>query len=124
MTSGAAANGEPWQHYDLGHGWCTYNFFEQCPHRMACARCDFYEPKESAKAQALQANSSISRMLATIPLTDAEKAAVHDDQQALERLLVRLANTPTPAGPTPNDLSSRRSRIPMHPVVRSTSQPE
>jgi len=82
VTSGAAANGEPWQHYDLGHGWCTYNFFEQCPHRMACARCDFYEPKESAKAQALQANSSISRMLATIPLTDAEKAAVHDDQQS------------------------------------------
>jgi hypothetical protein len=42
VTSGAAAAGEPWQHYDLGHGYCSYSFFEQCPHRMACARCDFY----------------------------------------------------------------------------------
>jgi len=50
---GAAATGEPWQHYDLGHGWCTYSFFEQCPHRMACARCDFYTPKGSTKAQLL-----------------------------------------------------------------------
>ena len=49
VTSGAAAAGEPWQHYDLGHGWCTYSFFEQCPHRMACARCDFYTPKDSTK---------------------------------------------------------------------------
>jgi hypothetical protein len=42
ITSGAAAAGEPWQHYDLGHGYCTYTFFEQCPHRMACARCGFF----------------------------------------------------------------------------------
>ena len=56
VTSGAAAAGEPWQHYDLGHGWCTYSFFEQCPHRMACARCDFYTPKDSTKAQLLEAS--------------------------------------------------------------------
>lgn len=40
VTSGAAANDEPWQYYDLGHRYCTYTFFEQCPHKMACARCD------------------------------------------------------------------------------------
>jgi len=51
VASGAAAAGEPWQYYDLGHGWCTYTSFEQCPHRMACARCDFYTPKGSSKAQ-------------------------------------------------------------------------
>jgi hypothetical protein len=45
VASGAAASGEPWQHYDLGHGYCGYTFFEQCQHRMACARCDFYTPK-------------------------------------------------------------------------------
>ena len=117
VTSGAAANGEPWQHYDLGHGWCTYDFFEQCPHRMACARCDFYEPKESARAQALQANTSLTRMLATIPLTDDERAAAEDDQRALRRLLDRLGDTPTPAGPTPNDLgASARQRLPIRPV--------
>jgi integrase len=43
--NGAAAAGEPWQYYDLGHGYCSYTFFEQCPHRMACAKCDFYTPK-------------------------------------------------------------------------------
>ncbi|MFG2951926.1 hypothetical protein [Streptomyces adustus] len=50
VTSGAAADGEPWQYYDLGHGWCTYSFFEQCQHRMTCARCDFYIPKNSSRA--------------------------------------------------------------------------
>ncbi len=67
VTSGAAAAGEPWQHYDLGHGWCTYSFFEQCPHRMACARCDFYTPKDSTKAQLLEAKDNLQRMLATHP---------------------------------------------------------
>jgi hypothetical protein len=45
VASGAAASGEPWQHYDLGPGYCGYTFFERCQHRMACARCDFYTPK-------------------------------------------------------------------------------
>ncbi|OMI37831.1 hypothetical protein [Streptomyces sparsogenes] len=27
-TSGSTAAVEPWQHYDLGHGYCTYTFFE------------------------------------------------------------------------------------------------
>ncbi len=46
VQSGAVASGAPWQYFDLGHGFCTYSFFEQCPHRMACARCDFYLPKD------------------------------------------------------------------------------
>lgn len=37
-----AAAGEPWSFYDLGHGLCAYEFFDQCAHRMAFARCDFY----------------------------------------------------------------------------------
>lgn len=41
VVNGAAASGQPWQYYDLGHAFCTCSFFEQCPHRMACARCDF-----------------------------------------------------------------------------------
>ncbi|MFG3024487.1 tyrosine-type recombinase/integrase [Streptomyces sp. NPDC048254] len=104
VTSGAAAAGEPWQHYDLGHGYCTYTFFEQCPHRMACARCDFYMPKESSKAQLLEAKNNLQRMRATIPLTDEELAAVDDGRVALDRLLERLANVPTPSGSTPRPL--------------------
>jgi integrase len=104
VTAGAAAAGQPWQHYDLGHGWCSYTFFEQCQHRMACARCDFYTPKGSARAQLLEANASLQRMLAEIPLTDDERAAVDDDRAELARLLDRLADTPTPAGPTPRQI--------------------
>ena len=105
-TSGAAAAGEPWQHYDLGHGFCSYTFFEQCPHRMACARCDFYIPKESSKSQLLQAKSNLQRMLVSIPLTDDEQAAVEDGQAALDQLLQRLADVPTPAGTTPRQLTA------------------
>jgi hypothetical protein len=104
VASGAAASGEPWQHYDLGHGYCTYTFFEQCPHRMACARCDFYTPKDSAKAQLLEAKANLQKMTAAIPLTDDERAAVEDGQAAINRLLGSLADTPTPAGPTPRQL--------------------
>jgi len=106
ITSGAAATGEHWQYYDLGHGYCTYTFFEQCPHRMACARCDFYTPKHSSKAQLLEAKDNLQRMLTSIPLTDDERAAVDDGQAALDRLLERLADVPTPAGPTPRQLGA------------------
>lgn len=104
VASGDATDGTPWQHYDLGHGWCSYNFFEQCPHRMACAKCDFYTPKNSTKAQILEAKDNLQRMLAAIPLTEDEQAAVEDGQDALGRLLERLADTPTPAGPTPQQI--------------------
>jgi hypothetical protein len=96
VTSGTAAQGQPWQHYDLGHGWCSYSFFEQCPHRMACARCDFYTPKDSSKAQLLEASGNLQRMLATIPLTDDERAAVDDGHTAVTALLERLTDNPHP----------------------------
>ncbi|MEB3704738.1 tyrosine-type recombinase/integrase, partial [Escherichia coli] len=38
ISSGQMQKGEPWRYYDLGHGLCSYDFFEQCPHRMACAK--------------------------------------------------------------------------------------
>ena len=107
VLSGAAAAGAPWQHYDLGHGWCSYSFFEQCPHRMACAKCDFYIPKPSAKAQLLEAHEGMDHRLAVIPLTDDERAAVEGDRAAVVALVARLADTPTPAGPTPRDIAAR-----------------
>ena len=117
VTSGAAAAGEPWQHYDLGHGWCNYSFFEQCPHRMACARCDFYTPKGSTKAQLLEARDNLQRMLASIPLTDDERAAVDDGHAAVTALLDRLADVPTPAGPTPRELGTPAT-VTMLPIVQ------
>jgi len=115
VTSGAAASGQPWQYYDLGHGYCTYSFFEQCPHRMACARCDFYTPKDSSKAQLLEAKENLQRMLASVPLTDDEQAAVDDGQAALDRLLERLIDVPTPDGATPREIgvSATATQLPI-----------
>ncbi|MFD7665665.1 hypothetical protein [Streptomyces sp. NPDC059788] len=118
LTSGAAATGEPWQYYDLGHGPCSYSFFEQCRHRMACARCDVYTPEESTKAQLGEAKANLQRMLVSIPLTEEERAAVDDGQSALDRLLERLVEPATPAGPTPSELRAEPGR-PLPLTVRS-----
>ncbi|MGW0803622.1 tyrosine-type recombinase/integrase [Nonomuraea sp. NPDC002799] len=117
VTSGAAATGEPWQYYDLGHGLCSYTFFEQCPHRMACAKCDFYAPKDSSKAQLLEAKDNLQRMLAAIPLTDDERAAVDDGKAALDKLLERLADVPTPAGPTPRQIGAPAGTV-LLPIIQ------
>jgi integrase len=89
VETGAAAAGTPWQYFDLGHGYCSYSFFEQCPHRMACARCDFYMPKSSTQLQLLEAKTHLQRMALTIPLTEDERAAVEDGADAVTRLLAR-----------------------------------
>jgi integrase len=106
ITNGHAAQGGPFEFYDLGHGYCSYSFFEQCPHRMACARCDFYLPKPSSEAQLLEAKDGLQRMLVEIPLTDEERAAVEGDQTAVGRLIDLLADTPTPAGHTPRQIGA------------------
>ena len=85
VRSGTAAAGASWQYFDLGHGFCTYSFFDQCPHRMACARCDFYLPKDSTKAQLLEAHGEPAADAVGIPLTDDERAAVEDGTAAVER---------------------------------------
>lgn len=121
VTAGAPGHGQPWQHYDLGHGWCSYSFFEQCRHRMACARCDFYAPKGSTKAQLLEAKNNLQRMLAAIPLTDDERAAVDDGRTAVEALLARLADVPTPAGPTPHQIGVPPT-VTLLPIVQVTQR--
>ena len=92
---------EPWKFYDLGHGYCTYDFFEQCPHRMACAKCTFYMPKSSSQSQLLEGKSNLLRLRQEIPLTEAELEAVDDGVEAMNRLMQRLADVATPGGRTP-----------------------
>ena len=104
VAAGQAAAGESWHYYDLGHGHCSYTFFEQCPHRMARVCCDFYIPKASSKGQLLEAKDNLQRMLATIPLSDDERAAVDEGKTALDSLLERLIDVPTPTGATPREL--------------------
>jgi hypothetical protein len=105
IMSGKAAD-RPWKFYDLGHGYCTYDFFDQCPHRMACAKCSFYLPKGSTRAQLLEGKTNLLRMRQEIPLKEVELAAIDDGVAAFEKLLVHLADVPTPAGPTPRQLQT------------------
>ena len=105
VRNGTAASGEPWRFYDLGHGFCTYDFFDQCPHRMACAKCAFYVPRESTRAQAVEAKVNLVRMLQEIPLLDEERAAVEDGVAAMTKLANGLRDVATPDGRTPAEIA-------------------
>jgi integrase len=95
VRKGLAAQ-ESWKFFDLGHGYCTYDFFDQCLHRMACAQCSFYVAKESTRAQMLEAKTNLLRMRQEIPLSEPELAAVVDGLAAYEKLIANLRDVPTP----------------------------
>ena len=101
----AVGKGQCW-HLAGGLPYCTYTFFEQCPHRLAAARCDFFLPKASSRAQLREAQVNLQRMRLEIPLTESERAAVEEGAAAVEQLIERLADTPTPAGPTLRQLQA------------------
>ncbi|WP_123969995.1 hypothetical protein [Streptomyces sp. TLI_185] len=45
-------------------------------------------------------------MAVSIPLTEDEQAALTDGKAAIDQLLNRLADTPTPTGPTPQKITA------------------
>ncbi|WP_312042788.1 integrase [Erwinia sp.] len=96
ISAGQIHQGKPWRYYDLGHGLCSYDFFEQCPHRMACAKCSFYLPKSSSAAQYIEGRQNLLKLMQEIPLTDDEQAAVENDIGAMDNLLDKLRNIETP----------------------------
>ncbi|WP_293988521.1 hypothetical protein [Streptomyces sp.] len=61
-------------------------------------------------------------MLANIPLTDDERAAVDDGQAALGQLLERLTDVPAPAGPTPRQIGTPATAT-LLPIVDVTRRP-
>lgn len=101
--------GLPYAFYDLGNSYCTNPFWSTCPHRMACAGCDFNLPKESARAQALESKASIRRYLEEVPLSADERGIVEGDLVKLDSLVRKLANVPCLDGRTPAELSRRAS---------------
>ena len=80
-------------------------FFDQCPHRMACAKCAFYRPKDSAKPLLIEGKSGLLRLKQEIPLSEADVAAVDDGVVTFDTLLSHLADVATPAGLTPRQLA-------------------
>ena len=66
----------------------------------------------------LEAKANLLRMKQDIPLSEEEQAAVDDGLVALEKLCEKLADVPTPAGPTPRELNARGTRmLPMFNVA-------
>jgi integrase len=108
VLSGAAARGEVWKYYDLGHGYCTNTFWAECKHRMACARCPFYRPKSATLDQLLEGKANLVRMLEYVKLTEDEHLLVTEGIQLHQTLIERLADLPTPVGPTPRELENTR----------------
>lgn len=104
IRNGAAANGEPWKYFDLGHGLCKLSEWSSCKHRMACAKCDYFEPKDSMKVQLLEANGNLSKMLEFVTLGEDERKLVEQGLNINHELLSRLQTVPTPSGPTPEQL--------------------
>jgi hypothetical protein len=107
ILSGAATAGEqPWKYYDLGDGYCTYDFFAKCPHRLACARCPYYLPKQSSAGQLLSVKDGVEQMLerSPSPTTNAppSKATVTRSPRwpnAAPRSPPRQASHPNSSGP-------------------------
>lgn len=122
VLSGAAASGQPWKYYDLGEGYCTYDFFAKCPHRLACARCPFYLPKHSHAGQLLAVKDGIDQMLEQVDLTEDERQALQGDRDAVAALAKRLSDIPTPAGPTPNQLGTDSAFISLTTLRDSLSE--
>lgn len=115
INKGMVTEEHPLLYYDLGHGFCTYDFFDQCPHRMACARCSYYRPLDKMRKDWDSAKSKMEQYLQEIPLTDSERLAVTGDLDAVQGLYASLVDVATPAGPTPRQLSTDHSN-PIIPI--------
>jgi integrase len=123
IKHGAGVSGQPWRYYDLGHGLCTYDFFDTCPHRMACAKCSFSIPKGSSLEQVMEGKANLLRMKQELSLTEEEVAAVDDGLAALATLQQKLADIPTPAGPTPRQLAGSLQQTAFISVQRVQRKP-
>lgn len=95
---------EPYAFYDLGDSYCTNPFWSGCPHRMACAGCDFNLPKASAHAHALESKASIRRYLEEVPLSADERSIVEGDAAKIEGFISKLNHVATPDGRTPDEI--------------------
>jgi hypothetical protein len=105
ITNGAAARGEPWKYHKLGDdGYCVYDFFDQCLHKMACPHCPFYHPNSIVLQKLQQHKTSWQKMLIEIELTEDERSVVEEEVQSLERLCEKLVDVKTPGGATPRQL--------------------
>lgn len=80
------------------------------------------EPCATTGSAAPESPGSTGKMRTAIPLTDDEQAAVDDGSAALDRLLERLTDTPTPGGPTPRQIGAP-GQAALLPVIEVNRKP-
>ncbi|WP_393073413.1 hypothetical protein [Streptomyces sp. LN704] len=61
----------------------------------------------------------IDQMLEQLDLTDDEREALEGDREAVNALAERLADTPTPAGPTPTELGTSSGFVPLTHLMKT-----
>jgi hypothetical protein len=93
---------------------------------MACAKCPFYRPKLGTRDQLVEGKANLIRMLEFVQLTEDEKLLVTEGIELHQELIEKLADMPTPAGPTPRELEAQRQEeagvIPIKNVWRTKSR--
>jgi hypothetical protein len=109
--------------------YCAYDFLDQCPHRMACARCSFYMPKETSHTHLPEGKPNLLRLRQQILLNDAELAAVDDGVEVMKKCFnsSRISTHPTArwpgskASPRPHrkgdylfEIATRKEEDPTH----------
>ena len=62
-------------------------------------------PKQSSKAQSIEAKANLLRLTQEIPLNEDELRAVEDGIAGHERLVAKLSSVPTPAADDVLDVS-------------------
>ncbi len=85
-------------------------FFERFPAPHGLRTTRLHPESLVQSAASWKPRDNLQRMLANIPLTDDERAAVDDGQANLDRLLSQLADVPTPAEPAPRKSAHRPRR--------------
>jgi hypothetical protein len=94
----------------LGTGGVRILSWTGCAHRMACVRRSLYRPKSGMMDQHVEGKANLVRMLEFVSLTEDEKLLVTEGIELHQELIDRLADVPTPAGPTPHELETERKQ--------------
>jgi hypothetical protein len=80
---------------------------------MACAKFDFYTPKDSSRALLLEAKDNLQRNARCHPPHRRRASRRRRRSAALDKLLGQLAGTPTPAVPAPRQLGHHPAGLPL-----------
>ena len=81
------------------------------------------DPRDSLKDQLIEGKANLVRMLEFVQLTEDEKLLVTEGVELHQELIEKLADVPTPAGPTPRELNAsfeqERKVIPLKSIQQS-----